>query len=93
MRRKTLTRVDLASHSPGGIKLQLLQSHVLNNYFIECGEVDGVVVGLWTSMNENSAEPVVDDDTANAGYWAAAAVWSSAWDQKTIDRVSLYTLL
>ncbi|WCJ29873.1 hypothetical protein M5689_011476 [Euphorbia peplus] len=89
VRQKTLTRVDLTSHSPGGIKLQLLHSHVLSNYFIECGEVDGVVLGLWTSINENSAEPIVDEDTANAGYWAAAAVWSSAWDPRTVDRIVL----
>jgi spatacsin len=75
-------------NSPGQIKLQLLPSYLFSNLIIECGEIDGVVLGSLTSINGNSPDPVVDEDTAHAGYWAAAAAWSSAWDQRTIDRVS-----
>jgi len=78
----------LTLNSPGQIKLQLLPSYLFSNLIIECGEIDGVVLGSWTSINGNSPDPVVDEDTAHAGYWAAAAAWSSAWDQRTIDRVS-----
>ncbi|KAK9272515.1 hypothetical protein L1049_002888 [Liquidambar formosana] len=28
-------------------------------------------------------------DNADGGYWAAAAVWSNTWDQRTIDRIVL----
>lgn len=72
------------------IKLHLLHAHLFGNLVVECGEIDGVVLGSWTSVNENSPDPVVDEDTAQAGYWAAAAVWSSAWDQRTIDHVSCF---
>lgn len=70
--------------------MQLLNSHLFGNLIIQCGEIDGVVLGSWTNVNESSSEPVIDEDNAHAGYWAAAAVWSNAWDQKTIDRVSDY---
>lgn len=54
---------------------------------IVCGDVDGVVLGLWTHVNGHSVSPEVDDDSFHAGYWTAAAVWFDAWDQITIDRV------
>lgn len=65
--------------------------HILsNNLTIECGEVDGAVLGLWRDVSKYSEIPVVDDDDTHACYWASAAVWSDAWDQRTIDRVSLF---
>ncbi|KAH8502934.1 hypothetical protein H0E87_014301 [Populus deltoides] len=88
-RQKALKRATLTLNSPGQIKLQLLPSYLFSNLIIECGEIDGVVLGSWTSINGNSPDPVVDEDTAHAGYWAAAAAWSSAWDQRTIDRILL----
>lgn len=75
-------------NSPESFKLELLHSHLSGSFTIECGEIDGVVLGSWQSVNENSPEPAVDEDTAHAGYWAGAAVWASAWDQRTFDRVS-----
>lgn len=71
------------------IKLPLL--HLLsNNLMIECGELDGAVLGLWRHISKYSNVPVIDDDDTHDCYWAAAAVWSDAWDQRTIDRVSLF---
>ena len=35
----------------------------------------------------------VDEDDAHVGYWAAAAVWFDAWDQRTVDRVSCFSVL
>jgi spatacsin len=86
--QEALKKATSTLNSPAQIKLQLLPSYTFSNLTIECGEIDGVVLGSWTSISGNSPDPVVDEDTAPAGYWAAAAVWSSAWDQRTIDRVS-----
>lgn len=80
------------SDSPGGNSLRILPSHIFNNLVIECGEIDGVVLGSWETANESIPVHVLDEDGAHAGYWAAAAVWSNAWDQMTTDRVSHYSL-
>ncbi|KAI5588074.1 hypothetical protein BDE02_05G071700 [Populus trichocarpa] len=87
--QEALKKATSTLNSPAQIKLQLLPSYTFSNLTIECGEIDGVVLGSWTSISGNSPDPVVDEDTAPAGYWAAAAVWSSAWDQRTIDRIVL----
>ena len=61
--------------------------HILsNNLTIECGEVDGAVLGLWRDVSKYSKVPVVDDDGTHACYWASDAVWFDAWDQRNIDR-------
>ncbi|KDP35278.1 hypothetical protein JCGZ_09437 [Jatropha curcas] len=86
-RQKALMKATSTSNSTSGITLQLLYTHLFGNLTIDCGEIDGVVLGSWTSINENTPDPVVDEDTAHAGYWNAAAVWSSVWDQRTIDRI------
>ncbi|KAL4575265.1 hypothetical protein LXL04_022107 [Taraxacum kok-saghyz] len=87
---------DIIVNSPEEIKLPVLQLHTLsNNLTIECGEVDGVVLGLWRYVSKHSDVPVLDDDddddddVTHASYWAAPAVWSDAWDQTTIDRIVL----
>lgn len=87
-RQKEYARVPASSQSARRNYLCLLLSNVFNNLIIECGEIDGVVLGSWTNINENPPVPVVDDDSVLAGYWAAAAVWCNVWDQRTIDRVS-----
>ncbi|GAB4847711.1 hypothetical protein Ancab_026773 [Ancistrocladus abbreviatus] len=68
--------------------LRLLHPHSFRELIIECGEVDGVVLGSWTNFSGSSISSEPDEDSSYARYWAAAAVWSSAWDQKTVDRVS-----
>jgi len=68
--------------------LRLFHPSAFRNHIIECGDIDGVVLGSWENAKASSLE--VDDDSSHAGYWAAAAVWSNAWDQKTIDRVSKF---
>lgn len=73
--------------------MHLLHSPLVDKLIIECGEIDGVVLGSWTSVNQNSSGIEIDEDTAHAGYWAAAAIWSNAWDQRTIDRVSSHFFL
>lgn len=80
--------VQLTSRSPEDYKLFLLHSDTSGNLVIKCGEIDGVVLGPWATFSENGSVSVDDDDNAVAGYWAAAAVWSNTWDQRTIDRVS-----
>ncbi|KAL8160713.1 hypothetical protein V2J09_002250 [Rumex salicifolius] len=67
---------------------RLLYPHSFGNVTMECGEVNGVVLGSWTDLNENSIKSV-DQDSNYLGYWASAAVWFNAWDQKTIDRILL----
>lgn len=89
-RQKEFISDSSALKSPGEIYLRLLDSPLFNNLTIECGEVDGVVLGSWTNVNESSSNPVIDEENAHIGYWAAAAVWSNVWDQRTIDRVSHY---
>lgn len=84
-------RVPASSNSPRRNCLHLLHSHVINNFTIECNEIDGVVLGSWANVDENPSVPLVDEDNHHSGYWAAAAVWSSDWDQRTIDRVSHFS--
>ncbi|KAK8653527.1 hypothetical protein V6N13_127522 [Hibiscus sabdariffa] len=72
---------------PEGIHLCLLD--FFNNLKIECGEIDGVILGAWANVNENSSDTVLEQDGVHAGYWSAAAVWSKAWDQRTVDRIVL----
>ena len=91
-RRKEYMRGSSNSDSPGETNLRILPSHIFNNLIIECGEIDGVVLGSWETVNESTAVPVPDEDDAHTGYWAAAAVWSNVWDQTTIDRVSHFSL-
>ncbi|KAK3010904.1 hypothetical protein RJ639_012628 [Escallonia herrerae] len=77
---------DLSINLPEDIGLHMLHS-LFENLVILCGEIDGVVLGSWANVSEHSVVPVVDDDSIHACYWAAAAAWSDAWDQKTTDRV------
>ncbi|XP_068653693.1 uncharacterized protein [Aristolochia californica] len=55
----------------------------------KCGEIDGVLLGSWTNLDESHSLPALEGDNVDAGYWAAAAIWSDAWDQKTVDRIVL----
>lgn len=68
--------------------MHLLNSPLLGKLIIECGEIDGVVLGSWTKVSQSSSVAEAEEDSVHAGYWAAAAIWSNAWDQRTIDRVS-----
>jgi hypothetical protein len=72
-----------------------LHNHSFDSLVIECGEIDGVVLDTWMNINENSSALEVDgdDDDGHVGYWAAAAVWFDAWDQRTVDRVSCFSVL
>ncbi|CAI0554927.1 unnamed protein product [Linum tenue] len=71
------------------IRMSLLNSLPHSDAVVECGEIDGVVLGSWTTISENPPAAEADEDVAQAGYWAAAVVWSGAWDQRTIDRIVL----
>ncbi|KAL3818833.1 hypothetical protein ACJIZ3_004738 [Penstemon smallii] len=62
---------------------------LFNNLIITCGEIDGVVLGAWTSVDEHAVASEDDDDSNHAAYWAAAVAWSDAWDQRVIDRILL----
>lgn len=73
--------------------LQFHCSMNVDNFTIECGDIDGVVLGSWVSSDETNSCPIADEETDfHIGYWTAAAVWSDAWDQRTIDRVSYYLI-
>lgn len=86
-RRKKLKRAS--NEDPlEEISLHLLHP-LFTNLIISCGEIDGVVLGSWTSIDKDSVAAEVDDDTSHAAYWAAAAAWSDVWDQRVVDRVSL----
>lgn len=71
--------------------LQLVCGYgVAGTYTLQCGEVDGVVLGSWDYAAAPEASDVPDGEQANpaAGYLVLAAVWLHAWDEVTVDRVS-----
>ncbi|GER35123.1 spatacsin, partial [Striga asiatica] len=86
-RRKALSIVT-NEDAAGKISLRLFHP-LFDNLAIFCGEIDGVVLGSWKTIDEHSVAPEADDDSSHAAYWTAAAVWSDAWDQKVIDRILL----
>ncbi|KAL8476787.1 hypothetical protein ACS0TY_029186 [Phlomoides rotata] len=86
-RKKELKRAS-NEEALSEISLHLLHP-LFNSLKIMCGEIDGVVLGSWTTVDEHSVASEVDDDTSHAAYWAAAAAWSDAWDQRVIDRILL----
>lgn len=72
-------------------KLRLVCGNgVAGTYTLQCGEVDGVILGAWDYAAEPEASDVADVEQSNpaAGYLVAAAVWLHAWDEVTVDRVS-----
>ncbi|XP_056696690.1 uncharacterized protein [Spinacia oleracea] len=87
-RRKEGNEVLLSTEVSEDYSLHLLFPPAFRNLIIECGDIDGVVLGSWENL-EGFGSPEADDDSNHAGYWAAAAVWSNAWDQTTIDRILL----
>ncbi|XP_072998646.1 uncharacterized protein [Typha latifolia] len=66
-----------------------LTFHVLSGHIIECDDIDGAVIGCWANVDSGPASANLCEDTNYAGYWACAAVWSDAWDERTVDRVIL----
>ncbi|XP_024004647.1 uncharacterized protein LOC18029040 isoform X2 [Eutrema salsugineum] len=87
-RRKELLKAEVPFDS-SKISLHLGGTSLFQHLEIGCGEVDGVVIGSWTKINESASEHAPDETDATAGYWAAAAVWSNAWDQRTFDHIVL----
>ncbi|KAK8969243.1 hypothetical protein KSP40_PGU005204 [Platanthera guangdongensis] len=79
--------------SVSSINLELskidLKFHVHDSFLIECGDVDGVVLGSWANSDDVPAPSTIDEECAHTGYWACAAAWADAWDTRTIDRVVL----
>ncbi|XP_078164792.1 spatacsin carboxy-terminus protein isoform X3 [Carex rostrata] len=61
----------------------------VNDSPIFCGEVDGAILGVWADISTYTELPEPFESTTPGGYWACAAAWSDAWDQRTIDRVVL----
>ncbi|XP_023518582.1 uncharacterized protein LOC111782046 isoform X2 [Cucurbita pepo subsp. pepo] len=88
-RQKANMGFPSSSNSPGENELRTLRFHLINNTFIDCGEVDGVVLGSWPNANESSSVVETTEDNAHIGYWAAAAIWTNTWDQRTTDRILL----
>ncbi|XP_047335346.1 spatacsin [Impatiens glandulifera] len=69
------------------IKLCLSHTPSLDNLTIQCGEIDGVVLGSWVNISQHSHAPEADEDKSHVAYWVAAAIWSEIWDQTTVDRI------
>ncbi|KAG0546959.1 hypothetical protein BDA96_01G038500 [Sorghum bicolor] len=65
----------------------VLALHIRNHPIIECGDVDGAVLGSWVNINDYTKE--FSGSNISDGYWACAAVWSDGWDQRTVDRILL----
>lgn len=53
---------------------------------IACGEIDGVVLGNWNSLQIPMTTHTSLEELA-PGYWAGAAVWLDGWDKRTLDGV------
>lgn len=70
---------------PGDDK-PVLALNIRNHPIIECGDVDGAVLGSWVNINDCTKE--FSGSNISDGYWACAAVWSDAWGPRTVDRVS-----
>ncbi|KAG0619567.1 hypothetical protein M758_4G148600 [Ceratodon purpureus] len=66
-------------------------SGAVSPFVLQCGEVDGVVLGSWDYAAAPEASDGADGEQANpaAGYLVLAAVWLHAWDEVTVDRVIL----
>uniref|UniRef100_A0A0D9Y480 Spatacsin C-terminal domain-containing protein n=1 Tax=Oryza glumipatula TaxID=40148 RepID=A0A0D9Y480_9ORYZ len=60
-----------------------------NHCPIECGDVDGAVIGSWANVNDYTNLKEFSESNLSDGYWACAAIWSDAWDQRTVDRIIL----
>ncbi|XAR73263.1 hypothetical protein NMG60_11007174 [Bertholletia excelsa] len=86
-RRNEVIRVSCTESEE--VHLPLVNSHFFNGLVIECGEINGVVLGSWANIRESSGAPEPDKDGDHAAYWAAAAIWSDAWDQRMSDRIIL----
>ncbi|KAJ1264321.1 hypothetical protein BS78_09G254700 [Paspalum vaginatum] len=67
----------------------VLALHICNRPFIECGDVDGAVLDSWVNINDYTGSKEFSGSNISGGYWACAAVWSDAWDQRTVDRILL----
>ncbi|XP_042376004.1 uncharacterized protein LOC121969811 isoform X2 [Zingiber officinale] len=67
----------------------MLTFRVTDYLNIPCGDIDGVILGSWAYMDDGSSTSDVDEDITPPSYWASAAAWSDAWDQRTIDRIML----
>lgn len=71
---------------PGDDK-PVLALNIRNHPIIECGDVDGAVLGSWVNINDCTKE--FSGSNISDGYWACAAVWSDAWGPRTVDRILL----
>lgn len=72
-----------------GEEKPVLALHILNRPFIECGDIDGAVLGSWVNINDHADSKEFPGSNISDGYWACAAIWSDAWDQRTVDRILL----
>ncbi|KAK1299138.1 hypothetical protein QJS10_CPB14g01237 [Acorus calamus] len=88
-RQRKLSEVSPTEVFPQEKMMEKIRLHVHENFTIECGEIDGVVIGPWANLGNGLSASLADESTAEAGYWACAAVWSDAWDERTMDRIVL----
>eukprot|EP01018_Ginkgo_biloba_P020370 Gb_30364 [translate_table: standard] len=78
------------NHSKDATLHLICSSQQFKDHNIECGEIDGAVLGSWSSIStkEGFFAGSTQDNTS-AGYWSGAAVWLDGWDQCTMDRIIL----
>ncbi|RLN30060.1 uncharacterized protein C2845_PM05G27470 [Panicum miliaceum] len=67
----------------------VLALHIRDHPLVDCGDVDGAVLGSWVNINPYTDSKEFPASNISDGYWACAAVWSDAWDQITVDRILL----
>ncbi|XP_024371913.1 uncharacterized protein [Physcomitrium patens] len=95
-----LKRVKSSSHtveepSSNEEDCELLQlicgSGAVSPFTLQCGEVDGVVLGSWDYEADPEALDAAGAEQVNpaAGYLVTAAVWLHVWDEVTVGRVVL----
>uniref|UniRef100_A0A7N0TN62 Spatacsin C-terminal domain-containing protein n=1 Tax=Kalanchoe fedtschenkoi TaxID=63787 RepID=A0A7N0TN62_KALFE len=91
IRQEQFAGVSSSCASSRELSFAILHTHLFNDAVITSGDIDGVVLGVWTSLDNSSSmvESAIEDGNTHDGFWAAAVVWSDVWDQKTIDRMIL----
>ncbi|KAG8053146.1 hypothetical protein GUJ93_ZPchr0001g29494 [Zizania palustris] len=67
----------------------ILALHFRNHAPIECGDVDGAAIGSWVNADNYTDLKEFSESNLSDGYWACAAIWYDAWDERTVDRIIL----
>ncbi|XP_024514946.1 spatacsin [Selaginella moellendorffii] len=80
---------SVGTSMPSDRKLQIWCTSPVGDCSIDCGEIDGVVLGSWNRIIAKDVEDEVNKEERSAAYWAGALVWLQSLDELTIDRMIL----